>query len=228
MDWSLCLLPLDLLQGCLVLQISFCLTVSLIFNSDVYELNITSTFWKLETSGIFQDVYIYKSINTHLYLQRRQTFTITPITSLLSLFWKLDCVFKQQPGERKQTNRTWWPSRCLLKESEQWGEPPCTADKIDDLTVRAAYLDLTSGKVLWVLRPHMQQPSVCSEGKGMGGMGEPCIFSQTGLSNLEKEIFQQAFAGNQPKAGKRCLQLFIRCIHEKKVGEIFEFHFKMT
>lgn len=42
--------------------------------------------------------------------------------------------------------------------------------------VGVTYLDLTSGKVLWVVRPHMLQHSDCSEGKGMGGMGKaPCL-----------------------------------------------------
>lgn len=36
------------------------------------------------------------------------------------------------------------PSQSVLL----WGEPPYTADKIDDLTVRAAYLDFISGKGL--------------------------------------------------------------------------------
>lgn len=52
-----------------------------------------------------------------------------------------------------------------------------------------AYLDLTSGKVLWVVRPHMLQPSVSSEGKGMGGMGRAlCLLCWSQLLGKTRAI----------------------------------------
>lgn len=73
----------------------------------------------------------------------------------------------------------------------------------------------------------MLQPSVCSEGKGMGGMRGPCVFSQTGLSNLEKEIFQSAFSAISLRQGKDACSFLPDAFMKKKLGEIFEFHFKM-
>lgn len=89
--------------------------------------------------------------------------------------------------------------------------------------VGVAYLDLTSGKVLWVVRPHMLQPSVYSEGKAMGGRGRAlCLLADWSQWLGKREsYFNKILQAISLRQGKTACSFLPDAFHKKSGGKNF-------